>query len=103
MPGCPVLDCGMKSIVQDMENPRCFLCGAVRGLELHHIMHGSANRRLSTRYGLTCLLCRTHHTGKFGVHSDSAINHELQRMAQTAFEKRYSRAEWMKIFRKNYL
>lgn len=103
MPGCPVLVGGMKSIVQDMENPRCFLCGAVRNLELHHIMHGTANRRWSTRLGLTCLLCRTHHTGQFGVHSDAELNRRLQQEAQRAFEQTHTRTEWMNIFGKNYL
>ena len=93
----------MKSIVQDLSNERCLVCGTTRNLELHHIMHGTANRRLSTRYGLTCWLCRLHHTGRFGVHSDAALNKALQQAAQTAFEKTYSHDEWMKIFGKNYL
>ena len=93
----------MNSIVQDLSEERCYLCGSVRDLELHHIMHGTANRRLSTRYGLTCWLCRTHHTGRFGVHSNAELNRILQQEAQTAFEKTHSHAEWMKIFGKNYL
>ena len=93
----------MKSIVQDLSEERCFVCGTTRNLELHHIMHGTANRRLSTRHGLTCWLCRLHHTGRFGVHSDAALNKRLQQAAQTAFEKTHSHDEWMKIFGKNYL
>jgi hypothetical protein len=93
----------MISIVQDLTQERCFVCGSMRGLELHHIMHGTANRRLSTRYGLTCWLCRTHHTGRYGVHNNAELNHKLQEEAQKAFEKAYSHTEWMKIFGKNYL
>lgn len=92
----------MKSIVQTGE-PRCFICGSYRELELHHIMAGTANRRLSTKYGLVCWLCRTHHTGKFGVHSDYVLMESLKKEAQTAFEQTHTRAEWMKIFGKNYL
>ena len=92
-----------ESIVQDLRVERCFVCGYARELELHHIMHGTANRRLSTRYGLTCWLCRTHHTGRFGVHSNAELNRKLQQEAQTAFEKTHSREEWMTIFGKNYL
>ena len=103
MPGCPVLDCGMKSIVQDLDERRCFLCGSVRDLELHHIMHGSANRRLATKHQLTCWLCRTHHAGRFGVHQNADLNRRLQQEAQTAFEKTHTRAEWVNIFGKNYL
>lgn len=93
------------SIVQDLSVQRCFVCGCVRELELHHIMHGkTVNRRLSTRYGLTCWLCRTHHTGRFGVHSgNTELNRKLQQVAQIAFEKTHTRSEWMKIFGKNYL
>lgn len=91
------------SIVQDLRVERCYVCGCARELELHHIMHGTANRRLSTRYGLTCWLCQTHHTGRYGVHNNAELNHKLQEVAQTAFEKTHSHAEWMKIFGKNYL
>ena len=93
----------MKSIVQDLDQGRCFLCGRTQNLELHHIMHGTANRRLATLYGLTCLLCHTHHTGKFGVHNDAELNRQLQMIAQTAFERTHTRQEWIKIFEKNYL
>ena len=93
----------MTSIVQDLNDERCFVCGSVRNLELHHIMHGTANRRLSTTWGLTCWLCRTHHTGRLGVHTDPILNERLQKEAQRAFEKRYGHSKWMMIFRKNYL
>lgn len=93
----------MNSIVQDLSEERCYLCGCVLDLELHHIMHGTANRRLSTRYGLTCWLCRTHHTGRFGVHTHVALNRKLQQDAQTAFERTHTHAEWMTLFGKNYL
>ena len=93
----------MESIVQDLSVERCFVCGSTRELELHHIMHGTANRRLATRYQLTCWLCRTHHTGRFGVHTNAQLNRQLQQAAQTAFEKTHSHEMWMKIFGKNYL
>lgn len=91
------------SIVQDLEEERCFLCGSRRNLELHHIMHGTANRRLSTKYGLTCWLCRAHHTGVFGVHNNAWLNRQLQQEAQRRFEGKYNHAEWMRVFGKNYL
>ena len=94
---------GMTSIVQDLTVERCFVCGCVRNLELHHIMHGTANRRLATKHGLTCWLCRTHHTGRFGVHSNATLDLWLKQDAQAAFEKTHTHAEWMKIFGKNYL
>lgn len=94
----------MESIVQDLAQERCFVCGSMRELELHHIMHGTANRRLATRNELTCWLCRTHHTGRFGVHTANPdLDKRLKQEAQTAFERTHTRQEWMKIFGKNYL
>ena len=96
---CRVID----SIVQDMRVERCAVCGCVKDLELHHIMHGTANRRLSTRYGLVCWLCREHHRGKWGAHNNAELNHKLQAVAQKAFEREHTHDEWMTIFGKNYL
>ena len=93
----------MISIVQNLDEERCFLCGSHRNLELHHIMHGTANRRLSTKYGLVCWLCRPHHTGRIGVHQDPILNEKLEQTAQRAFEAMYGHTEWMNLFRKNYL
>lgn len=91
----------VKSIVQQGE--RCFLCGRKAGLERHHIMSGTANRKLSEKYGLTVWLCHEHHTGKDGVQYNRKAADSLKRLAQIAFEARYSHDEWMQTFRKNYL
>ena len=93
----------MISIVQNLDDERCFVCGSRRSLELHHIMHGSANRRLSTKYSLVCWLCRTHHTGSIGVHNDYKLDEKLKQTAQKAFEEMYGHGLWMETFRKNYL
>ena len=93
----------MISIVQNLDEQRCFVCGSHRDLELHHMMHGNANRRLSTKWGLVCWLCRTHHTGRFGVHNDIELDNKVKRAAQTAFEVMYGHTLWMETFRKNYL
>ena len=89
-----------KSILQKGE--RCFICGRVTGLECHHVL-GGPNRKWSDKYGLTVMLCHEHHTGKNGVQYDRKAGDALKRLAQIAFEARYSHDEWMKIFRKNYL
>ena len=90
-----------KSIMQKGE--RCFICGRVTGLECHHVLGGTANRKLSEKYGLTILLCHEHHTGKDGVQYDRKTSDALKRLAQIAFEARYSHELWMETFRKNYL
>ena len=93
----------MKSIMQDMEEPRCYVCGCQRNLEVHHAMHGTANRSLATKYNLVVWLCRDHHTGRIGVHSDIILDERIKKDAQRAFEKIYGHSKWMKVFRKNYL
>ena len=72
------------------------------GLECHHILAGP-NRKWSDQYGLTVMLCQEHHTGKNGVQYNRDLGDSLKRLAQIAFEARYSHEDWMRIFRKNYL
>jgi hypothetical protein len=74
----------------------------VTDLERHHVLGGTANRKLSEKYGLTVYLCHEHHTGKDGVQYDRKKGDALKRLAQIAFEARYSHDEWMEIFKKNY-
>ena len=92
----------MNSILQDMDDRKCYVCGCTRNLELHHVMSGS-NRKLSTVYGLVVWLCMDHHRGKIGVHSDIILKERLERDAQREFESMYGHTAWMSIFRKNYL
>lgn len=92
---------GEKSIVQK-DGSRCFVCGRMTGLECHHILAGP-NRKWSDQYGLTVMLCQEHHTGKNGAQYNRDLGDSLKRLAQIAFEARYSHEEWMNVFRKNYL
>jgi len=91
-----------KSILQQGD-PRCFYCGCRTGLESHHIMAGTANRKLSEKYGLKVWLCNDHHTGKDGAQYSRKENQSLKQLAQIAFEARHSHEEWMEVFKKNYL
>ena len=93
---------GKGSIIQRDET-RCFICGRMTELERHHVLGGVANRPLSEKYGLWVWLCREHHTGKAGAQYDRKTGDSLKRLAQIAFEARYSHDEWMNVFRKNYL
>lgn len=91
----------MKSILQ--RDKVCYLCGRKYGLEKHHCLAGVANKPLSEKYGLWVWLCHNCHTGTDGAQYDPAKNLLLKRDAQFEFERTHSRAEWMQIFRKNYL
>lgn len=91
----------MKSIMQS--DKVCYLCGRRYGLEIHHVLGGTANRKLSEKYGLKVWLCHECHTGKNGAQYDPWKNKLLKMDAQTVFEKTHTRSEWIKIFGKNYL
>lgn len=90
-----------KSIIQ--HDKYCFLCFTTIGLECHHIFAGTANKKISEKYGLKIWLCHKCHTGKDGAQYNKEINLKLKQTAQMAFEKEHTRAEWMQIIRKNYL
>ena len=91
----------MKSIIQ--QNKECYLCGRKTNLECHHVLGGVANRRLSTKYGLTVFLCADCHRGTDGAQYNKELNFQLKRDAQMAFEELYGHDKWMETFRKNYI
>ncbi len=100
-----------KSILQDKCGGECYLCNMLLGIdspaasrEEHHVMHGTANRRLAEHYGLKVYLCPYHHrSGPQAAHRCSQTDILLKRAAQRAFERKYSRKKWMEVFGKNYL
>lgn len=102
---------GTKSIMHDKEDRTCYLCMLLHGdrrrrtgLQEHHAIPGTANKKLSERYGLKVYLCLWHHTaGPEAVHNDAATMRLVQRKAQEAFEAAYSHEEWMRVFGRNYI
>ena len=104
----------MESIMQDIKE--CYLCRMEMlqnnnfkqlpssGLECHHIMHGTANRKISEHYGLKVWLCPEHpRTGKDAVHKCRETDLKLIKAGQARFEQVFSHGEWMQVFMKNYL
>lgn len=95
----------MKSIiVKDLKV--CDNCKTTQGVEVHHCIHGTAGRKLATRYHLVVGLCSECHRGKFGVHGKEG--HELdlhyKKLAQEAWERKYGdREKFREIFGKSYL
>ncbi|MGI6227321.1 MAG: hypothetical protein ACOYJ1_13810 [Peptococcales bacterium] len=91
-----------------MRNPKptdqdtCEVCG--RGYaHLHEVFFGSGRRQLSIKYGLQKRLCQEHHLGPLGPHHNREYDLVLKREAQRKFEQEYSRAEFLRIFGRNYL
>lgn len=91
-----------ESILQDEK--KCFITGSTTNLHRHHIMHGTANRKLAEEYGLWVWLRADWHNGAdYSVHNDHQLDLALKRVAQEAFEAKYGHAKWMEVFGKNYI
>lgn len=89
------------SIIQDKKE--CFLSGAKRDLERHHIF-GGANRKNSAKYGLWVYLTHyLHNEPPFGVHFDKSLMKQLHQVGQRAFEQHYPDLDFFEIFGENYL
>lgn len=95
----------MKSIIQDLEDKKCFICGSYNWIELHHIF-GGANRKKSEKYGLVVYLCHDcHNEAPNGVHHNAERMRILRSYAQKKAMKHYgwTTQEFIKLFGKNYL
>lgn len=90
-------------MIQDKKS--CIVCGTTYGLHRHHIIYGTANRKNSEKYDLTCWLCQEHHIGTTGVHGKYGehLDAALKKLAQIEFEKTHTREEFINIFGRNYL
>lgn len=102
-----------KSILQTTKE--CYLCrmeaesagyfGGLpsTGLHKHHVIFGKGNRKRSERYGLWVYLCVAHHEyGPQAVHTNREIRLMLSRIAERAFEKKYSRERFYEEFGQFY-
>lgn len=77
---------------------RCIECGKTKRelpIDKHEIFRGR-NRHNSMKHGLVIPLCRK-------CHETPEIEFKWQIKGQKEFEKKHSREEFMKIFRKSYL
>lgn len=81
----------------------CVVCGSTY-VEMHHIYHGTANRKQADKYGYIIPLCREHHTGNNGIHFNKEMDLHWKKTAQIHFEFHYgSREDFINIFGRNYL
>lgn len=92
-----------KSIITE-EMGFCIVCGSPY-VEVHHCLHGVANRKLADKYKLVVPLCHKHHTGSLdSVHRNAKMDLRFKQIAQEAFEaKKGSREDFIRVFGKSYL
>lgn len=88
-------------IVEDMT--KCVLCGSPN-VEIHHAIHGTANRKIADKYGLIIPLCHEHHLGVLGPHLNRTVDLTYIKAAQRAFESQVgTREEFRSLFGKSWL
>ena len=95
----------MKSIMQDLEERACYLCGRSWMLEHHHVF-GGANRKKSERDGLVVLLCHDcHNEPPLGVHHNRERMDALRREGEKAWMKAYgkTKTDFILEYGRNYL
>lgn len=88
----------MDSILQS--DKECYVTGSVRGLDKHHILHGS-RRKKADQWGCWVWLRHDVHMDLHARNTD--LDKALKRVCQRRFEELYSRDKWMEIFGKSYL
>lgn len=95
----------------------CYICGRYTATEVHHCIHGYANRKIAEREGLKVNLCRDCHTaGPRAVHRCNEEDLKLKRDAQRTWEEKYmesypyerhakeaARQAWISLFGKSWL
>lgn len=91
----------MDSIIQ--VEKECYFCGRTQNLECHHIFCGP-DRRQSEAFGLKVWLCHNHHNEKpYGVHFNKELNEVLQIVGKQKFKEKHPDADWLFLFRKEYV
>lgn len=103
----------MKSIFGQAEG-ECYICAIKERyvyhscLEEHHIFGGTANRKISERYGMKVKLCLHHHRGdadgnKEAVHFNREMDVMLKQIGQERYEETYTREAFRRDFGKSWL
>ena len=88
----------MGSVIQT--GRECYICRTTIGLHKHHLLHGTANRKIADRYGYWVYLCAMHHEE---VHMDAKLDKEFKKIAQRHFEQTGTREDFRRVFGKSYL
>ena len=90
----------MESIIKTVPGV-CLLCGKTGPTEKHHLMSGTANRRLAEEDGLFIYLCPMCHQI---VHMDPKVNRTTKAFAEKLWRDYYgkSKEEFIKRYGKSF-
>lgn len=88
-----------KTIIFGDQEDTCYICGRYGKMQTHHCLHG-IRRKKADEFGLTVHLCPMCHKE---LHDNGYYDLTLERVAQKAFEKKYSHEKFIEVFGKNYL
>lgn len=92
----------MESIV--MKGKHCWACLTENDLHKHHVFYGSANRKLSEKYGCWIWLCGKHHNmSDRGIHFNKELDILAKKTTQEKFEQKFGHEKFMEIFGRSYL
>lgn len=81
----------------------CIVCGAPK-LHTHHVFEGTANRRISDKYGYIIPLCLEHHTGRNGIHFNKEFDLAMKKRVQEHFEKNHgNRKKFIETFGRSWM
>lgn len=86
-----------------MADGTCYFCGR-HATEAHHIMHGTANRKVSEKYGLVVDLCHECHQGTNGVHGKNGREKDLalKQRAERDFDRVHGERAFLMTFGRSY-
>lgn len=83
---------------------RCIRCGSNKGIHIHEVYNGTADRDKSIKYGCCVPLCGIHHNlSNDGVHYDKRFANYLKEKMQLKFQEVYPDLDFVAIFNKNYI
>lgn len=91
----------IKSVLTD-DTEHCIICGRDM-IQIHHVLYGAGNRKLSDQDGYIIPLCHAHHTGRNGIHFNKELDTYWKRKAQEHYERTHSRKSFIERYGRSYL
>ena len=81
----------------------CFKTGSTLDLQIHHCIPGTHQRKKADEDGLWVYLNANIHNYIHRTAEGKELLHDLQKLAQTEYEKDHTREQFIKRYGKSYL